>query len=229
MKTSRFDVVLMDFFGTLAAGDVQAVEDVCTAVIRDLRLNETAAGLAQRWGRSFFQEMEACNAGVFRTILECECTSLEKAVATLGPAIDARPYMESMIRYCQNPPLHEEVHEVLLGLNVPVCVVSNADEHDLRLALNSCGLVVHAAVSSEAARSYKPDRRIFEIALDRMGVAPARCLHVGDSLHSDVRGAAALGITTAWVVRGVRIGDVADGVPAPDHTLTSLRELTAIL
>jgi FMN phosphatase YigB (HAD superfamily) len=62
-----------------------------------------------------------------------------------------------------------------------------------------------------------------------MGVAPARCLHVGDSLHSDVRGAAALGITTAWVVRGVRIGDVADGVPAPDHTLTSLRELTAIL
>ena len=40
----------------------------------------------------------------------------------------------------------------------------------------------------------KPDPRIFRLALERAGVAPAEAIHVGDQYKSDVLGAEAVGI-----------------------------------
>ena len=60
-----------------------------------------------------------------------------------------------------------------------------------------------------------------------IGVVPGSRLRVGDSLHSDVGGAARLGITTVWLCRDGRIFDV--GTASADHTIASLSELRAIL
>lgn len=45
----------------------------------------------------------------------------------------------------------------------------------------------------------KPDRRIFELALNALGVDPSQCMHLGDSLELDVLGAQAVGITPVHV------------------------------
>ena len=45
----------------------------------------------------------------------------------------------------------------------------------------------------------KPDARIFRIALERLGVAPAEALMVGDSPTADVDGAQAVGIRAALI------------------------------
>jgi putative hydrolase of the HAD superfamily len=50
-----------------------------------------------------------------------------------------------------------------------------------------------AVVTSAEAGTPKPDRRIFELALARLGVEPGRALHVGDS-DVDREGAAAAGL-----------------------------------
>jgi putative hydrolase of the HAD superfamily len=60
-----------------------------------------------------------------------------------------------------------------------------------------------------------------------MQVAPDRVLHVGDSLHSDVGGAQALGIKCCWVCYEHRILDVGEAVP--DHKISHLSDLHAIL
>ncbi len=68
----------------------------------------------------------------------------------------------------------------------------------------------------------KPDPGPFHRALEDLSVAPDRAVHVGNSLTSDVAGAHAAGLASAW------LGDdrPADRVdPTPDYRLGSLSEL----
>ena len=72
----------------------------------------------------------------------------------------------------------------------------------------------------------KPDPRIFEIALERIGADADEAVMVGDSLARDVAGAHAAGIRAVWIDR--RLGPGEEG-PAPDARVESLSELPAAL
>ena len=56
------------------------------------------------------------------------------------------------------------------------------------------GVTVDAVIDSSVVGYAKPDPRIFEITLERLGVAPAEAVHVGDTPGADVAGARAAGI-----------------------------------
>jgi FMN phosphatase YigB (HAD superfamily) len=74
------------------------------------------------------------------------------------------------------------------------------------------------AVSVSCDTGYmKPHPRIFEHALERMGVDPRETAMVGDSLKADVQGAQALGMTAVW--RRVR-------KPDPPHEPEQVGETT---
>jgi putative hydrolase of the HAD superfamily len=47
----------------------------------------------------------------------------------------------------------------------------------------------------------KPDPRLFLVALDALGVAPAGAVHVGDDLEADVAGARAAGVRPVLIDR----------------------------
>ncbi len=47
----------------------------------------------------------------------------------------------------------------------------------------------------------KPDRRIFDAVLDRLGVTPQELLHIGDAPRDDIEGAHGAGIASVWVNR----------------------------
>ncbi len=49
----------------------------------------------------------------------------------------------------------------------------------------------------------KPDPAIYRLALDMMGLPPARVLAIGDSLHTDIAGAAGAGLDSVWVLGGI--------------------------
>lgn len=105
----------------------------------------------------------------------------------------------------------------LLGL------VSNGNTHPERVGLGDIFSFVILAVECGIA---KPDRRIFELALDQCGCDTSQVIHVGDSLQSDVRGANGCGICSVWLNR--------EGAPngtgiTPDHVIRDLRELPDIL
>ena len=52
---------------------------------------------------------------------------------------------------------------------------------------------------SEEVGFFKPDPRLFRLALDRAGVEPASAWMVGDRIDNDVVPASKLGMNTAWV------------------------------
>ena len=227
MSKYLFDVVFMDFFGTIADGDREQVETTCRHLVRDYGLSLSAQELAVKWGANFFAAADDSNHDRFQTLYQCECSSLRKTMLELSIECDPVPYADELQRYWANPPLHEDAKEAIASLPVPVCCLSNVDEDDLRAAIAAGGLEFAGVVSSEQARSYKPDPKIFEYALEMMGSSPARALHVGDSLHSDVGGAQSLGIAAVWLERDDRINDI--GSATPDFTINSLSQVAALL
>ncbi|MCC6383096.1 MAG: HAD family hydrolase [Dehalococcoidia bacterium] len=94
-----------------------------------------------------------------------------------------------------------------------------------RADLREAGLDVgwDAEVVSVEVGYLKPHPANFQHALERLKVAPARALMVGNSLAEDVAGAQAVGIATAWR----RCTPDAEGV-VPEFTFDELSELLSM-
>ena len=72
----------------------------------------------------------------------------------------------------------------------------------------------------------KPDRRLFQLALDGMGVTAEQTLYVGNDMHRDIYGAREIGMGTVMF-------DSDQGTKhyegcVPDHRITDFRDLLAI-
>ena len=85
--------------------------------------------------------------------------------------------------------------DALRGARLILGVISNWEEWLERLMVN-LGIrdYFDVAVISGLTGYEKPDRQIFEAALDAAGVLPGEAMHVGDSLRDDIEGAQAVGI-----------------------------------
>jgi HAD superfamily hydrolase (TIGR01459 family) len=57
----------------------------------------------------------------------------------------------------------------------------------------------------------KPDPAIYQPVLERLDLPPPRVLAVGDSLHTDIAGAAGVDLAACWVLSGIHGGILADG------------------
>jgi 2-haloacid dehalogenase len=82
-----------------------------------------------------------------------------------------------------------------------LAIISNVD--DGLFALTACRLGVEFdwIITAEQVGTYKPSRRNFEVALERMGVPREKLLHAAESLFHDVVPAKELGLSTVWVHR----------------------------
>lgn len=77
---------------------------------------------------------------------------------------------------------------------------------------------------SESAGFWKPDPRIFELALAHTGIPAHQAVYVGDSPDHDVAGAKLAGLDVVWMNRR-GIDWPASLEPGPDHQISGIREL----
>jgi YjjG family noncanonical pyrimidine nucleotidase len=71
----------------------------------------------------------------------------------------------------------------------------------------------------------KPDPRFFLLGAERLGLAPAQVLCVGDVPGTDIRGARAALMRSCWVAAPQAVWPA--GEPGPDYTIRDLRALAA--
>jgi 2-haloalkanoic acid dehalogenase type II len=121
-----------------------------------------------------------------------------------------------------------EVLEALRAAGLHLSIVSNIDDDQFEAIWNVIGLAdcFDAITTSEAARSCKPDRGIFDVALAKAGVGPEAVAFVGDSLHHDVAGANAAGMRSVWLSSEAPSPDARH---VPHHVIRDLRELPELL
>jgi putative hydrolase of the HAD superfamily len=127
--------------------------------------------------------------------------------------------------------LYPHVREVLdrLRERYPLAVVTDAQRAYARGELHKVGLLDYfdPIVVSGDHGFRKPDRRLFQLALDKLGVAPEHALYVGNDMHRDVFGAREAGMWTVLVDSDQ--GEDAYLDCAPDHRIADLRGLLELL
>jgi len=108
-------------------------------------------------------------------------------------------------------------------------IVSNIDDDYLDGMLHNLELepLFDHWISSESARSCKPDAKIFECALGQAGCRASEVAFVGDSRIHDIQGARALGMTTVLLAEegGSSHLDDESFDAEPDHVISQLAEL----
>ncbi len=106
-------------------------------------------------------------------------------------------------------------------------VLSNADDGFLLPNLQLLNIEFETVLSSEMARSYKPQPELFEEMLNRLSLSPGETVYVGDRHYEDVYGASSVGINAVWINRGDR--GLRDDIPPPTHQVTSLLDLSELI
>jgi putative hydrolase of the HAD superfamily len=87
-------------------------------------------------------------------------------------------------------------------LRVPTCIVTDMTTHIQIRKIARLGIAPYIThlVTSEEVGAEKPNRRMFETAVGKLGVEIERCLMLGDSLTKDVEGARAAGMTAHLII-----------------------------
>jgi len=88
----------------------------------------------------------------------------------------------------------------------------------------------NAIVISEEVGIEKPDKKIFEVALARLGAKPENAVMVGNRIDTDILGANSFGMKSVWFRWNTRYNDIIDrSQEKPDFTINSLFELPGLL
>lgn len=87
---------------------------------------------------------------------------------------------------------------------------------------------VDMILASDEVGIRKPDPRIFTIACERLGLPPASCLYVGDSLAKDVTGGNQAQLKTVWLNRTGENKGYSQG-QQPTVTILNLTDLFQFL
>jgi 2-haloalkanoic acid dehalogenase type II len=214
--------VTLDAYGTLLRNEDLML--IPRRIVADHRLSVRVEEIWRLWANLY---LEATQRSPFRTLRDIEEDILRQVLRAVGLEADPTPYVDLFFEVTTKVQLYPEVPAVLGALGrLPSGIVSNADgEH---LAAWPLPLPVKFVLISETVRAYKPDRFVFERALELLGLPPHEVLHVGDSEVDDVKGARVAGLNVVWVNRNGR-SRRAD-VPPPDFEisdLTSLPDLVA--
>jgi putative hydrolase of the HAD superfamily len=135
----------------------------------------------------------------------------------------AAEFAEHRASCCRAYPDVVPAMERVRAAGLRTAVVTNGMSDLQWLKLERAGLAPHfdVFVASSAVGIGKPDPRIFEVAIDRLGSTAAAAWMVGDNPRRDVAGAQAAGIRSVWLDRR---GDAPAEVAA-DVAISSLAEL----
>jgi putative hydrolase of the HAD superfamily len=111
-----------------------------------------------------------------------------------------------------------------------VGVVSDAQVPFIHPEIASTGLapLLDVVVVSGEHGIQKPDRRLFDLALERLGLGPEQAVYAGDNVDRDICGARAAGITAVLVDRRGRF-DAAAARCRPDRVVGGIGELCEML
>lgn len=132
----------------------------------------------------------------------------------------------------QHMTLAEDVKAMLTELRkeVRLLLLTNGDRQTQREKIEACACASYfdAIVIGGEHREEKPAPSIFYHCCDLLGVQPADCVMVGDTLETDIQGGLNAGLkATVWVNRS---GSVPlKSAPVPHYVVSSVLELPALL
>ncbi|MGU9867553.1 pyrimidine 5'-nucleotidase [Kluyvera ascorbata] len=184
-----------------------------------------------------FQDYQAVNQPLWVDYQNGAITSLQlqhQRFTSWAERLNVKPgdlndaFMNAMAEICAPLPGAVSLLNALKG-KVKMGIITNGFTSLQQIRLERTGLREHfdLLIISEEVGVAKPDRRIFDYALEQAGNPDrSRVLMVGDTAESDIRGGINAEWATCWLNAHQR--PLPEGI-TPDWTVTSLPELELLL
>lgn len=221
--TNSETACVFDAYGTLL--DVGAAAAACADA-----LGADAEALSRLWRTKQLEYSWLRSLmGEFADFWQLTGDALDYAMDTLGIRDDA--LRERLMALYHELDAYPEVPSVLKTLRdhaVRTAILSNGSRGMLDGAIGHAGIgdLLDAVYSVDDVRVFKPDARVYRMAVDGLGLEPGAIRFLSSNAW-DVAGAAHFGFRVIWVNR---FGQVRERLPGtPEHEITSLAELPALL
>jgi len=170
--------------------------------------------------------------GIWRSIIEERGTDFTRALPR-GKLEQMPLFLAEMCRGVSRRRLglYPYVCEMLevLRKRYPLAIVTDAQSTYAHAELHKVGLLSYfdPIIISGDHGYRKPDRRLFQLALDEIGVSAGHTLYVGNDMYRDIYGAREAGLTTVMFDSDQGVKVYRDCVP--DYRITDFRDLLKIL
>jgi putative hydrolase of the HAD superfamily len=246
-RDRRYDAVFWDIGGVIV--ELASVREGYAAFLAELadEYDLEPEPTRDRWKAALGEHFAAGEGTEYQTASEgyrkATTAVFEAAGREVPPESEWRPHLER----CSDATLRTEdgaveTIQALADAGVYQAVISDVDTAEARSMFEQLGIADHFAhvTTSEQVGYKKPDRRMFETALEKAaehGIDPAdggerearaswdprsHGVMVGDRYGHDIEGASALGLST------IAYGEDAAG-EAADHVVTDLRDIMDIV
>ena len=220
---SKLDALVFDAYGTLY--DVHSV----TALAESMFPGKGAA-LSQLWRTKQLEYTWLRTVmGTYENFNVVTADGLRYACASLK--LDAKDaQIAALIAQYVKLDTFAEVKAALAQLKPArkLAILSNGAPGTLGALVKHSGLdnVLDAVISVDPLRVFKPDMRVYQLAVDQLGVARERIGFVSSNCW-DAIAAKQFGFTVFWINRLNAPVDLHGA--APDHTIHSLTDIASLL
>jgi 2-haloacid dehalogenase len=193
----QFDVLTFDCYGTLI--------DWEAGILAALRAPMAAHGIEdddETLLATFARYEAEVEAGPYRPYRDVLGEVLGSMTADAGDPTDAAEEAAFGGSVSEWPPFPDSAAALqLLHERYRLGVITNCDDDLFAASQAKLGVEFDWVVTAQQAKRYKPNPRGFELMFERVGIPPARILHVAQSLYHDHVPAKRLGLSTVWVDR----------------------------
>ena len=220
---SKLDALVFDAYGTLY--DVHSV-----TALAETSFPGQGAALSQLWRTKQLEYTWLRTAmGTYDNFNVVTAAGLRYACAALKLAA-TEPQIAALIAQYVKLDTFPEVKSALARLKPAhkLAILSNGAPDTLGKLVSHSGLdgVLDAVISVDPLRVFKPDMRVYQLAVDRLGVDRQRIGFVSSNCW-DAIGAKTFGFTVFWINRLQAPLDLHGA--APDHVIRSLDEIAPLL
>jgi 2-haloacid dehalogenase len=220
------DALVFDAYGTLF--DTASVEATAERLFpgcgRELSTRWRAKQLEYSWLQSLMQTPQRRREDFAAITAHALDYALEWSKLT--PAAAARRRL--LDAYLELAPFADAESTLRALAPRPRIILSNGTQAMLEPLVAHAGLDAHIdlILSVDAVGVYKPSPRVYQLAVDRLRLTPARIGFVSAN-GWDAAGAKAFGLTAIWINRGA--APVERHAPAPDAIVDRLAALPSLL
>lgn len=114
-----------------------------------------------------------------------------------------------------------------LRKHAPLATISNSQNDILDASAHKMGDPFTHQITAEVVQAYKPAPALFELVLERAGVAPLDVVHIAQSQYVDLPRSVPMGIPTIWINRQGQ--SLLPEHPEPTIELPDLRDVPRVL
>jgi 2-haloalkanoic acid dehalogenase type II len=241
-EVKKYKAIFFDFGGTLmdAESDVVAHLNMMKDIIQKYRLSALPENMVTKYNSFLFtKEMTLLDCDPSETLFSPLRESTEKAFRGVLAEYNIQPseediqwlkksFLENHKKYIKLFPETLKILQKIKEINIHLGIISDIDKDFQEFQFNVFGIkeMFDSITTSEEVQIYKPEAKIFQVALNKAGCQGEESIIIGDSYKKDIVGGKNMGMTTIWINKS---SEKDTDKNKADFIITHLKEIFPIL